>query len=205
VATLAGAGFHGVSQVTSYHWSPGHSAEATRPVSPVHQPEYDTIWDAFDKHFAFKPGMQSIPAISEPDASVSWHLDAVHPVGDRTVEELEVIIKRGILACSRPGEKMYWLDWQHQAYRFDPRRVDRPGRPRWPGAAYPDGDYYIYLAPDLRMGTFGHPWEPSLCLFGAELLDAVEAELTAILGRVLRRAGHNVANRWTLDDGQAQG
>ncbi len=42
---------------------------------------------------------------------------------------------------------------------------------------YPKGDYYIFLRDDLSEGTFGHPWEQTLCVFGERLL--------ASLGRTL--------------------
>lgn len=90
-----------------WQWSPGTAAESTRPVSPVHDPEYDVIWDTFYRQFAFKPGMQSIPAISEPVASVTWHLDTVDDHGDQTITELEAILHGGLLACTRPGEELY--------------------------------------------------------------------------------------------------
>jgi hypothetical protein len=64
-------------------------------------------------------------------------------------------------------------------------------RPAWPGTAYPDGDYYLYVPADLRMGTFGHPWERTLCVFGDRLLGEVEEEITALLGAVLRRGGRS--------------
>ncbi|MEU8631730.1 DUF2716 domain-containing protein [Amycolatopsis sp. NPDC048633] len=42
------------------------------------------------------------------------------------------------------------------------------------------------LTSDLRLGTFGHPWEETLCVFG-ELLTRVEPALTALLGPPTRR------------------
>jgi hypothetical protein len=51
---------------------------------------------------------------------------------------------------------------------------------------------------DLRFGSFGHPWEESLCVFGADLLAEVEDDLTALLGTVMRRGGRNVGNTWTV-------
>ena len=57
----------------------------------------------------------------------------------------------------------------------------------------------MLLTRDLRMGTFWHPWEESLCVFGTELLAEVEDDLTAILGTVMRRGGRNVGNVWTYE------
>ncbi|WP_399171330.1 DUF2716 domain-containing protein [Streptomyces sp. TLI_171] len=65
------------------------------------------------------------------------------------------------------------------------------GRSRegWPLSPYPDGDYFVFLAEDLRFGTFGHPWEHSLCVFGDDLLNAVQDDLHQLLPVVLRRNG----------------
>ena len=136
-----------------------------------------------------------MPAIAEPAASVTWHLDKLHR--DQGFDDLQRIVERGLRACLAPGEALYWLDWQHVGYRWDPARVGGPGQPHWPGSAYPDGDYYIYLTPDLRLGTFGHPWEHSLCVFGADLLAEIETDLTTLLGTAMRRSGRAVGNMGT--------
>jgi len=56
-----------------------------------------------------------------------------------------------------------------------------------PGAVFPDGDYHIHLTRDLRLGTFGHPWEETVCVFG-DLLTLIDAELTAALRPPIRRS-----------------
>jgi Protein of unknown function (DUF2716) len=68
-------------------------------------------------------------------------------------------------------------------------RDEGPADSTWPIEIYPDGDSYIWLAEDLRYGTFGHPWEPSLCVFGEELVTAVAEVGDEALGRILRRNG----------------
>lgn len=47
---------------------------------------------------------------------------------------------------------------------------------------YPNGDYYLHLTHDLRLGTFGHPWEQTLTVWGSSLLTAVQAELSTCSG-----------------------
>lgn len=79
------------------------------------------------------------------------------------------------------------------SYRFAPWKVGGGGQPAWPLSPYPDGDYVIYLAEDFRFGSFGHPWEGSLCLFGEELLDAVSGEVDEVLGLPIRKAGRVVS------------
>jgi hypothetical protein len=57
---------------------------------------------------------------------------------------------------------------------------------QWPVSPFPDGDYYIFLSEDLTSGTFGHPWEQSLCVFGRVLVDALVPTLSSWLP-ILRR------------------
>jgi hypothetical protein len=72
---------------------------------------------------------------------------------------------------------------------FLPDNLRKNLRPGWPRSPYPDGDYPVLIAEDFTYGSFGHPWEHSLCLFGAELLDTVAGQVTDLLRHVLRRGG----------------
>ncbi|WP_433539254.1 DUF2716 domain-containing protein [Micromonospora sp. CA-249363] len=40
-----------------------------------------------------------------------------------------------------------------------------------------------FLTPDLNCGTFGHPWEKSLCVFGERLVEPLAHTLDAWLPR----------------------
>ncbi|WP_406045041.1 DUF2716 domain-containing protein [Micromonospora sp. NBC_00898] len=73
------------------------------------------------------------------------------------------------------------LDWQHTSYHFWPhRQACRPDQ-EWPIEIFPDGDYYIFLTPDMSCGTFGHPWEQTLCVFGEPLVKVLAPLLTSWL------------------------
>ncbi|MFF1608102.1 DUF2716 domain-containing protein [Amycolatopsis sp. NPDC058278] len=178
------AGMREVTTVTRYHLaSPGEPAR-TRPVRRLFsEPEYDDIWARFRERFAFRPDTREFPGITEPAHSVTWH---VGDLDDPQLDALYDIVHKGLRESVEPGEELYWLDWQHVGYRFDPARVDGAG-PRWPGGVFPDGDYHIYLTGDLRLGTFGHPWEATICVFG-DLLTRIDAELSAALGEPIRRS-----------------
>jgi hypothetical protein len=155
------------------------------------------VWDRFYAQFDFRPSMHRFPAITEPAPSVTWNLrslddDPGYSRLDRLVEvvhaRITTLVGDGSILC---------LDWQHTGYRVwpslvGPDNIDPPGGPGWPLSPCPDGDYFIYLAEDFRFGTFGHPWEPSLCVFGGGLLDLVEADLHEVLGQVMRRDGRQV-------------
>ena len=52
------------------------------------------------------------------------------------------------------------------------------------GALYTvSGDYYGHMEPDLRWGTFGHPWQQSLCIWGGDLVDSLGVDLLTWLPR----------------------
>ena len=53
----------------------------------------------------------------------------------------------------------------------------------WPVPVFPNGDYYIFARPDFSTGTFGHPWEKTLCVFGSELVQTLGRTLATWLPR----------------------
>ncbi|MFF3456940.1 DUF2716 domain-containing protein [Streptomyces sp. NPDC002730] len=209
---LLAAGFRAVSTVRTYCWTPqGPQPASTRPVSMLlDDREHDALCDDFEARFAFKPSYTYYPGIEEPPDSVTWHVGditdtcRIHRLmrnlpDDHRVKRLQAVVERGLRARLRPDEPLFSVSWWHQGYRFDPARVGGPGQPTWPGAACWGDEYYKLLTRDLRMGTFWHPWEESLCVFGADLLAEVEDDLTAVLGTVMRRGGRNTGNVWTYE------
>ncbi|GLW98860.1 DUF2716 domain-containing protein [Microtetraspora sp. NBRC 16547] len=162
--------------------------------------EYRDICNRFVEAFVFRPSYdwQGWPSIREPSPSVTWGLSAIllDPVEDapegKKLDQLGAVIQRGLAACALPEMWLYSVDWYHSAVRFRPDPVGGLGQPRWPGSAFPDGDYYVYFSEDFSFGTFGHPWEGTLCVFGAGLLAQVTEDLTAVLGNPRRRDGRGL-------------
>lgn len=162
--------------------------------------ESDRIWDRFDAVFDFRPSMSEFPGIREPMPSVTWSLEALaEDPRWRKRTQLTDIVLDGLVASTLAGESVYVLDWQHTCYvvrpempptdMFLPHALERRTREGWPRSPFPDGDYYIFLSEDLSFGSFGHPWERSLCVFGAPLLEKVTGALDELLRDVLRRDG----------------
>jgi hypothetical protein len=46
---------------------------------------------------------------------------------------------------------------------------------------FPNGDYYAFLTEDMTAGTFGHPWEQTLRVFGDQLVSALAPMLSSWL------------------------
>jgi hypothetical protein len=165
------------------------------PVTALSEAECRRVWDRFYEDFGFRPSTSSFkwPAINEPAASVTWSLAALDDdPGYERLDRLVEVVEQGLASCVSPRGALLALDWQHTSYRFAPHKVGGLGQPAWPLSPYPDGDYYIYLSEDFRCGSFGHPWEETLCLFGEELLDAVAVEVDKVLGSPIRRSGKAV-------------
>jgi hypothetical protein len=73
------------------------------------------------------------------------------------------------------------LDWQHTPYRYSPAQHALADLPFWPVPVFPDGDYYVHFAGGVEWGTFGHPWQQTLTLWGDALIESLGAELLSWL------------------------
>lgn len=159
----------------------------------LEEAEHGAIWDRFDRRFGFRPDVQEFPGFDEPLDSITFALSGMFGDEDRywrirrDCESAFLEAARGVVAA---GEFIYALDWQHPAYRFWPHRpveVDHLGD--WTVPFLPNGDYYCFVEPQLQFGTLGHPWEETLCVFGARLSEELESGLTELLGLPIRRGG----------------
>ncbi len=150
---------------------------------PLSEDEETEVWDRFCQAFAFRPSVHSdkFPGIAEPHRSATWAL----PPRDVVVAS-ESNLHAKMLAAFRettPADSMlYALDWQHRCYRFRPHADFDV----WMIPVWPDAEYTIFLAPDLSFGTFGHPWEWTLCVFGHGLLTVLDRDPPEVLNDLVR-------------------
>lgn len=167
-------------------------------VSTLSIEESRLTWDRFDQTFDFNPSTHAFPAIREPVPSITWSLRALDDdPGHRKLDNLVTLVIDALTACIPPGGSLLLLEWQHTSYRLRPESAaDRPvhagrtdSRRRMPRSPYPDGDYPVLIAEDFSFGSFGHPWEQSICLFGVPLLDILADEVGWLLQTALRRDG----------------
>jgi hypothetical protein len=153
--------------------------------------EYDYIWDKFYLALDFHPDVDpdSWPSLREPIPSVTYSVSHYygHPGGEALDEDLEQAALAAFQQLVRPGGWLYALDWKHPAYRFAPHAAE-VGVP-WEVPAFPNGDYYIFVPPDLSWGWFGHPWEETICIWGQPLLDALAVRPPRLFDRPVRRDG----------------
>jgi hypothetical protein len=161
-----------------------------RPVAELGGVEETTIWDRWFAEFAFRPSMHVFPGIREPVPSATWSLDTLNDdPGYLNLDRFSATVEQALATCTPDGESVLVLDWQHRCFRVRPDLLAGGERSGWPLSPYPDGDYYIFLAEDFSFGSFGHPWEHTICLFGAGLLAEADHAVSGVLGRPVRRDG----------------
>lgn len=162
--------------------------------------ESDAVWRRFSREFAFRPSTdpRQWPGIRLPAASVSWDLAAswARPrqwppavalrAFDVDTQALELLVMAALRDCAAPDTGVYALDWQHADYRCAPRDVDDARVDEWPVSIVPNGDYHVFLDPDLRFGVFGHPWQATLSVFGEPLLHWIAQRDESTLPPVFR-------------------
>jgi hypothetical protein len=168
--------------------------EGNRPISLADFDRAKEHWISF--------GWQEIPRAEEPAISAAWvaHLEpengavrvprpyrcwrhvAVTELGEQA-EAVEADFTLKLLAafrrCTRPGERLLAMDWQHSCYYFDPSAgITTARREEWAMPILPDGDSYNFVAPDFRFGSLtGWHRNWSVKLFGADLLTAFASDL----------------------------
>lgn len=145
--------------------------------------EYSEVWDSFQKKFSFRPSVNGpFPAIKEPKDSITFLLALDYD--DYMIDELRNLIFSALAECAPEVQEFFYLDWQHECYTLDVKTA----ADLWINC-FPDGDYAILLSKDMRIGTFGHPWEHSICFFGEAFANAIVKHKPAILEKVIRNSG----------------
>jgi Protein of unknown function (DUF2716) len=164
----------------------------------------DRLWEEFYRIFAFRPSNTSDdwPSVDEPDPSVTYDINLRQAITDERYRELLVDLHEKFPGYFKqlllPNERLAVLDWHHASYYLYPHRAfaweDRSG---WPTTILPNGDYYIFLEENFKFGTFGHPWEDTLCVWGTELVDLVQSDPPELLSEIKRINGKPVGNHPT--------
>lgn len=140
--------------------------------------DYNRVWDRFDEVFAFRPSVSpdDWPSFREPFPSVTWRitdlLAAFNTWSGPEAAPYNLALLAALKACVPPDEPVYALDWQHAAYDFFPHRLSHADDvANWCIPALPSGEYHIFVTGDHRLGSLGHPWEQTVCVFGRGFLD----------------------------------
>jgi Protein of unknown function (DUF2716) len=154
------------------------------------------LLDAFSVRFSFRPSIdpRQWPSIKEPEPSVT--LDLSPTWADGMARDPDELILNVLTAAFPAGEPLAAINYNHSAWWFWPHQFSTVVRESpyselptreimikpdvfvaadsWPVHPFPNGDYSIILSPDLTSGTFGHPWEQTLCVFGDRLIEQAQ-------------------------------
>ncbi len=148
----------------------------------IRSEKYEDFWGPFDARFHFRP--KEHPGITEPAASVTVDLTPIFAgtpaefaAGQSAVNAVALAAMTRVFAAT---DRLVVLDWQHASWWFRPQLHAIADDQQWPIPVFPDGDYYAFLAEDMSTGTFGHPWEQTLCVWG-KLMPVLAPMLTAWL------------------------
>lgn len=160
--------------------------------------ENERNWAIFRDRFGFTPGIdaRSWPAIAEPIPSVVFDLGAAPAATPGAwaarVDAINAEALRCFVTDWNDDPNFVVLDWQHPGYTFDAEaHAAAKELAEWRVPVYPNGDYYIFSRDDFTEGTFGHPWERTLCVFGERMVEGLGRTLSAWLPR-LRVNGEQV-------------
>jgi len=156
--------------------------EAWQELDPV---TYDRYWAKFQTSFGFRAGVKPDcwPAIREPVPSVTYDLSAIRDGAERgaAYDAINAEALRAFVWAMPEISELIVLDWQYPGYRFNPAAQASTWRGEWKVPVYPDGDYFAFMREDFSEGTFGHPWEETLCVIGERLVQSLGRSLSTWL------------------------
>ncbi len=169
--------------------------------------EHKNIWDKFYYEFNFRASIytKDWPGIKEPNPSVTYSISNIYggENGEGHYDKLNKNLQDCFLvyfqALTKDDDWIFVLDWQHTTHKFYPHihfdlvslynELPVPLLNEWPTPILPNGDYFIFLEPNLEFGVFGHPWEQTMCIFGQKLIDLVEKNPPLLFTKKLRVNG----------------
>ncbi len=132
--------------------------------------EYDKVWNNFYELFDFSPSTTVFPALTttmpQLKLDISRGFGPAYPLNE--LEQFALTLFNNI---TKPGDRLYALDWQHECFDFDSRQeMNRNEFEEWIIPIFPNGDYYIFMTKDFNNVWFGHPWEETITLIGENIV-----------------------------------
>jgi hypothetical protein len=154
---------------------------------------------SFMRRFKFRPSIEprDWPSITEPKPSVTLDLAPTWTTSGRMAFDPDELILGLLVAAFPASERLVAINYNHYAWWFWPHQFSavsreslysedstqeimvKPGifvaADSWHVHPFPNGDYSIVASEDMTSGTFGHPWEQTLCVFGTGMAEAARA------------------------------
>lgn len=166
------------------HWN----AFGWEEIPKTDEPAIKAAWIA-----NLQPGKE----VNIPEPSRMWRGERLARHREQPELESEFTLKLldAFRICTKPGERLWAIDWQHAWYYFDPHAgITMANRDEWAMPILPDGDSYNFVAPDFRFGVV-MDWRPTgpVTIFGEDLMAAFAANPPE---RFLRMCGPGIIRRW---------
>jgi hypothetical protein len=155
---------------------------------PLDGPRLDAVWDSFTRDYDFFPSVDDhrFPGIKEPVPSITYRLKEFGSMDPDGANRWGLELMK---ACVPKGKRIIALDWQHLCWTLDVHLPDAIEDWERRVPLLPNGDYYIFLSPELASGIFGHPWERSMCFWGKPFLAELLRNPPPFVEGVLRENG----------------
>ena len=163
--------------------------------------QYKAVWDRVDNELKFFPNCsnRNSKALCPPFViNKNYVVYGIENTNDN-ISQMNLLITNAFIKCTKPGECIYALDWQHSAFLYDPRNAGEQqsvfvSDERYTGGGYnayfpnyyPDGDYYFFISEDFRFGYLTHPWREEAWVFGDDLIEEFERFYKSIGWRKLK-------------------
>jgi hypothetical protein len=158
----------------------------------------DRLWDRFTSAFRFNPSVypRDWPSFVEPAPSLTWDvghlLREFQPWTDDRTTPYNLALLAALRAHVGEDEPVFALDWQHAEWEFYPHRLRKPDVVRnWLIPALPSGEYHLFVTDDFRLGSLGHPWEQTVCVFGEGFVESYRALTPLGNDRLVRQKMQN--------------
>jgi hypothetical protein len=155
----------------------------------------DETWARYAARFGYPAG----GGFRTPTPSVTWDISPIYLRSGEEFAGLEEDLARKVLTafrvCTPAGQELYALDWNHPCYSLDPHGVVAEAGESWAVPVLPNGDHYIFLAPDFRFGVIGDCVEQTICVYGQPLLDALATDAPLVFRKPALTAEERQARR----------
>ena len=149
--------------------------------------EYGLVWDRVYDELGFKPSYydndHSMNGTLPFDIAQHYAVYSTDEICYDRLDEFNEAVTAVFADITPSDKKVYALDWQHSAFKFDPRNRSEmqdiqagcqgfsEGYTAYFPTFYPNGDYYLFIAEEFSFGWLGHPWRQEVWLFGDELIE----------------------------------
>ena len=142
---------------------------------------YEEVWDRVYDTLHFRPTVDN--TVVPFKISAPYTIYGIGISNECDLETFHRLITEAFINCTTPGELMYALDWQHDAFLFNPRNSEQMQSTYVENSKYldggyfacfpdyyPDGDYYLFVSKDFNWGYFTHPWQKKAWVFGKRMV-----------------------------------